>query len=148
MSENPKQKDQEVQNVEESSVNLSRFANSGKLVTLSFGEFTVRELTIFEVISLMSDGLAFFVVSFEGKSYTEILQILAKDLETQKQISRIFATICQSPEKHENFLNMTMKDFTTLIRVVKEVIDFQELNEAFLELGLQKYLPQAPISTE
>ena len=76
-----------------------------------------------------------------------MLRRLGKDDKLKLQISNIFATFCGS-EDPEPFTKIKPKDFAKLVKTINEVVDFEEIKEAFFEMGLQKYLTTTPISTE
>ena len=152
MSDNPKarnstsKKDSETQ---EKNVDIKRLLNVGKEVELSFGTFTVRELDVFALISVVSEGLEAFVniSSGEGASELDIIRSIGRDKEFQKQVAKILALFCGSDD-YSLFEKPSVKDFCLLVKTIKEVVDFAEIKEAFFELGLQKYLNLSPNSTE
>ena len=152
MSENPKARNSEkASNPEqkEEEVDMKRMLNVGKDVTLSFGDYTVRELDIFSLISIVSEGLEAFVSLSTDPNATEldIIRSIGKDKKFQKQVSDIFALFCGEDDTKQ-FETLKIKDFCTLVKAIKEVVDFEEIKETFFELGLQKYLNLTPNSTE
>lgn len=151
MSDNPKSRGEEtVASSEKKEVDIKRMLNVGEDVTLSFGHFKVKELSVFDLISTMSEGLEVFVSlsDVEDVSEMDMIRLLVSDEKMQEQICKIIALCCQSKD-YELFKSMTTTDLLKVIRVMKEVIDFEEIKETFFELGLQKYLKnQTPTSTE
>ena len=135
-------------------VDMKRLLNVGKEIKLSFGTYTVKELDVFTLIGAASDGLDKFLSLQSGaKNDLEFISHMAKDNEFKSQVAKIFALFCGSETKEElaQFEKITAGDFAKLLLTIKEVVDFDEIKEAFFALGLQKYLPQSgtsPISTE
>jgi hypothetical protein len=151
MSDNPKSRGEEatVSN-EESSVDIKRMLNVGQEVTLSFGKFIVKELSVFDLISTMSEGLDIFVgiADTDTSSEMDLIKLIVSDPQLQEQFCKIVALCCQSRE-FELFKEMTTSDLFKVVKVIKDIIDFEEIKETFFELGLQKYLnKETPISTE
>ena len=60
MSDNPKSRGEEVVSNEKKSVDINRLLNIGKEVELSFGKYTVKELSVFDLISTVADGFRSF----------------------------------------------------------------------------------------
>ncbi len=151
MSDNPKSRGEEaVVSTEKQPVDMKRLLNVGKEVELSFGKFTVKELSVFDLLATMSDGLEAFVsvIEVEVSSELELIQIIVSDKRIQDQFCKLLALCCQSTD-FDLFKTMTTTDLLKIIKTAKEVIDFEEIKETFFELGLQKYLKnQTPISTE
>lgn len=150
MSDNPKSRGEEVVSTEKKEVDIKRMLNVGQDVELSFGKFKVKELSVFDLISTMSEGLEVFVglAGLEDASEMDIIRIIVSDKKMQEQICKIIALCCQSND-YELFQSMTTSDLLKVVRTIKDVIDFEEIKETFFELGLQKYLPnQTPTSTE
>jgi len=151
MSDNPKSRGEEtVVSTEKKPVDMGRLLNLGKEVELSFGKFTVKELSVLDLISTLADGLDHFmaVLDAEVASELDLIKLVVSDSEIQHQFCKLVAMSCQSSDI-ELFKQMKTSDLLKVIRAVKEVIDFEEIKETFFELGLQKYLPsQTPTSTE
>ena len=150
MSDNPKSRGEEVVSNEKKSVDINRLLNIGKEVELSFGKYTVKELSVFDLISTVADGLDHFIaiVDAEVDSELELIKLVVSDSEIQHQFCKLVAMSCQSSDI-ELFKQMKTSDLLKVVRAVKEVIDFEEIKQTFFELGLQKYLPnQTPTSTE
>ncbi len=151
MSDNPKSRGEEaVASSEKKEVNIKRMLNVGQDVTLSFGHFKVKELSVFDLIATMSEGLEVFVglAGVEEASEMDMIRIIISDEKMQDQVCKIIAMCCQSTD-FELFKSMTTSDLLKVVRIIKEVVDFEEIKETFFELGLQKYLSsQTPISTE
>lgn len=151
MSDNPKSRGEEaVVSTEKKEVDIKRMLNIGQEVELSFGLYKVKELSVFDLIATMSEGLDIFVGLAESDSLSEmeLIKLIVSDSKMQDQFCKIIALCCQSKD-FELFRKMTTTDLFKVIKVIKEVIDFEEIKETFFELGLQKYLmKQAPTSTE
>ena len=152
MSDNPKSKGKAASTKKTAAkeVNINRMLNVGQEVTLTIGKYTVKELSVFDLIASLSDGLEIFVslTDEENASELELLRMIVSNKDMQVQVCRLIALCCQSND-FELFKQMTTTDLLKVIKVIKEVIDFEELKETFFELGLQKYLTnQTPISTE
>ncbi len=150
MSDNPKSRGEEVVSNEKKAVDINRLLNIGKEVELSFGKYTVKELSVFDLISTVADGLDHFIaiVDAEVDSELELIKLVVSDSEIQHQFCKLVALSCQSSDI-ELFKQMKTSDLLKVVRAVKEVIDFEEIKQTFFELGLQKYLPnQTPTSTE
>lgn len=150
MSDNPKSRGEEVVSNEKKSVDINRLLNIGKEVELSFGKYTVKELSVFDLISTVADGLDHFIaiVDAEVDSELELIKLVVSDSEIQHQFCKLVAMSCQSSDI-ELFKQMKTSDLLKVVRAIKEVIDFEEIKQTFFELGLQKYLPnQTPTSTE
>jgi len=150
MSDNPKSRGEELVSNEKKSVDMGRFLNIGKEIELSFGKFTVKELSVFDLISTIADGLDHFVTIIEAEvsSELELIKLVVADEEIQHQFCKLVAMSCQSSDI-ELFKQMKTSDLLKVVRAIKDVIDFEEIKETFFELGLQKYLPnQTPTSTE
>lgn len=150
MSDNPKQRQEAVGTSRESEVDLKRLLNVGKDVQLSFGTFTVKELDVFSLMSLVSEGLETFV-SFQEEGTTDfnLLQKISKDKKFHEQIAKILAMFCGSDDI-DTFKKLKAVDFLKVIATIKEVVDFDEIKETFLALGLHKYLKatNSPTTTE
>ena len=89
---------------QEESVDLKRMLNVGKEVELSFGTYVVKELDVFSLISVVSDGLETFVeISSEGHSQLDMIRAIGKDKKFQKQVATILALFCgeDDPEPFE-----------------------------------------------
>ena len=151
MSDNPKSRGEDaVVSKGKEPVDINRLLNVGKEVTLSFGKFTVKELSVFDLISTMSEGLDIFVglADTDSTSEMDLIKLIVSDPQIQEQFCKIIALCCQSRD-FELFKSMTTTDLFKVIRVIKDIIDFEEIKETFFELGLQKYLTkETPISTE
>jgi hypothetical protein len=131
----------------EKETDIKKMLNKPTEVVLSFGTFEVRDLDVYTIISILSEGLEVYVELSEGKSPLEMLRRLGKDEELRLQISKMFAIICGSDDP-EPFMKIKPKDFAVLIKTINEVVDFDEIKEAFFVMGLEKYLPTTPTSTE
>jgi len=124
---------------------IKRLYNIGKPVTLSFGEYRVREFGFFDILEILSDCIDAFTAISEMQDLSSQMNDTALFLKVIKtpdfriQVAKLFAKTCQEPD-YNKFMTMKVRDFTTLLPVVKEVIDFEELKSAFFQLGLQKYL--------
>ena len=150
MSDNPKSKGKAAETKKTKPVDMKRMLNLGKEVELSFGKYTVKELSVFDLLSTLADGLEFFIaiLDTDTKNEIELITSIVANKEVQEQFCKIVSLSCQS-EDYDLFKKMTTSDLLKIIKALKEVVDFQELKETFFELGLQKYLTnQPPISTE
>jgi len=127
--------------------NLKKMLNIPTKVELSFGTYEVKDLDVYTLISIISEGMQTYIELAEGKSPIEMLTRLAKDEKLKLQISNIFAIFCGSDDP-EPFTTMKPKDFAKLVKTINEVVDFEEIKEAFFEMGLEKYLPATPTSME
>ena len=121
---------------------IKRSLNMGQEVELSFGNFTVKELDIYTLISILSEGFIGYMELAEGKEPIQMLTQISSNDKMKEQISKIFATFCGTDEV-EPFMTMSPLDFARLFKTINEVVDFEEIKEAFLESGLQEYLTEA-----
>jgi hypothetical protein len=150
MSDNPKSKGQKVVTKEDKPVDMKRLLNMGVDVSLSFGEFKVKELSVFSLMEAVAEGLDFFVSVLDEETTNELDMIkkIVSNKNIQTQFCKIVAASCGSPDI-DLFKTMKTSDLLKVIKALKQVIDFEEIKETFFELGLQKYLTsQTPISTE
>lgn len=149
MSANPKQRSEPIQHDAEKPVDTQRLLNVGKEIELSFGKFTVKELDVFSLISIASEGLeAFIDLKDTDGSDLALIKAIANDKTFQKKVAKILALFCGTDDS-TNFEKLSVKDFMKLIATIKEVVDFDEIKEAFFALNLQKYLqPNTPNTTE
>ena len=131
----------------EKETDLKKMLNKSTKVELTFGTYEVKDLDVYTLISIISEGLETYIEISEGASPIDMLRRLGKDDKLKLQISNIFATFCGS-EDPEPFTKIKPKDFAKLVKTINEVVDFEEIKEAFFEMGLQKYLTTTPISTE
>jgi len=129
----------------------ARFLNLGVPVKLSFGEFTVRELDVVSLGMLATNGLDVLVQMQQqetstGSDFALINRVLMSP-DGRDIIARIFALYC-GEEDPTPFKKLKPKDFNALWKAAKEVTDFEEIKETFFVLGLQKFLPILPTSTD
>lgn len=130
----------------------TRFLNLGIPVKLSFGEYTVRELDVVSLGLLATNGLDVLVQLQQsegdgtGSDFALISRVLMNP-DGRDIIARIFSFYC-GEEDPTPFRSLKPRDFNTLWKAVKEVTDFEEIKETFFVLGLQKYLPILPTSTD
>lgn len=143
----PKAKDAPSSPIKEEEHDAQRFLNLGDTLKLSFGEYTIKELSTFDMMAAMADGFAAFMeisdqLGNEGDSETDIMVLagLVKSPEFKVQLCKIFALYCgeDDPTKFEN---LKIKDFKMLVQAIKVATDFDEVKSLFFELNLQKYLP-------
>ena len=120
---------------------LKRSFNMGKEVELKFGTYTVKELDVFTLVSILSEGFIGYIELAEGKQPLQVLSQIARDEKLKMQVCKIFATFC-GVDDPEPFMTITPLDFAKLFKTINEVVDFEEIKEAFLESGLQKYLTE------
>jgi hypothetical protein len=141
-------------------VDLSRISNEGKKVTLKNGKtFTVRELGITSIISLIGSSLEIFQdlidlhISQEKEEkafdqYIFLAKVTSDPLFKTQLINIVAALISSEPKEFLVNGDILPSDFFKIYNAAKEVVDFEELKESFFETGLQKYLQISPISTE
>jgi hypothetical protein len=149
MSDNPKARKgtkKTTSKVKEKEVDLKRLLNVGVDVELSFGKYTIKELDVFSLISIVTDGLEVLVGLSDGGSELDMLRQIASDPEFKIRVAKILALFC-GEDDYEPFANIKVKDFVILIKAIQEVLDIEEIKEAFFALGLQKYLSVTPTST-
>ena len=73
MSDNPKSRGEEAAvSTEKKPVDMGRLLNLGKEVELSFGKFTVKELSVFDLISTLADGLDHFMAVLDAEVASEL----------------------------------------------------------------------------
>jgi len=133
---------------QEEATNLKKMLNVPVEIKLSFGTYKIKDLDVYTLISIISEGMEAYIELSEGTSPIEMLRRLGKDDNLKLQISNIFAIFCGTDDP-EPFTTLKLKDFILLVKTISEVVDFEEIKEAFFEMGLEKYLPSGtPISTE
>ena len=133
-------------------VDQVRFNNDGYKVKLSFGDFRVRELSVFDLGAAIVEFFEAFqsISQFldddnDGNDFTFISKLL-KNEEVKQQVAKVLALYCGT-EDSKPFTKLGIKDFKILFKELKKVIHPEELRELFLELDLAKYL-QPTNSTE
>lgn len=150
---NPKARSSQPQEQNTSKLDdTTRFLNLGIPVTLSFGEYNVRELDVVTLGQLAANGLDILVQmqqQDENKEQSDfaLIQKILMSPDGRKTLAKVFAAYCDS-EDTEPFEKLRPKDFNTLWKAVKEVTDFEQIKETFFVLGLQNFLPIIPTSTE
>jgi hypothetical protein len=140
----------------EKEVDLQKLMNVGVPITLSFGEFRVKDLSIFQLIELFADGFDDFIqvvgqVSSDDSSNQSdlaVIQQLVRNPSMQKHVAKILALYCGADDATP-FQKLSVRDFKTTFSAVKKVADFEAIKEVFTEL-LQSYLQtdETPTSTE
>ncbi len=135
MSNNPKSRGEEAVKgaKKKKDVDVKRLLNVGKEVQLTFGTYTVKELCVFDLISVVADGLESFVKLLEGpetSSEMELLALLISDEELQDQFCKILALSCQTEDK-DLFKQMKTSDLLKVVRALKEVNDYEGDKERF-----------------
>lgn len=114
----------------EEKVDLVRLANIGKQVELSFGEVTVREPSLEEILLLVSD----FAVLIEVLKKDEGILEALKTPQFFSVLKKVAAVVSDS--EVEKFDNLPISDWLALVVAVKEVVDWEKMSELFTLLGL------------
>ena len=130
----------------------TRFMNRGEPVKLSFGDYSVKELYVYDLFEILTDCLEVFQsladLSSEESDDMGFIKQVIKSPQFRGQIGKIFALYC-GEEDLTKFEKLKLGDFSKLLVAVKKVTDFEELKSVFFELDLQKYLfPSTATSTE
>ena len=124
--------------------NPKRFLNLGETVELSIGTFEVKELTAYQMLDVVSEGL-FLLDQLMTKEDLEkgdlevdlaMLAAVARQPETKKQLNKILATFCNT-EDEDIFNALKIKDLKMLLEAITKVTDFEEVKELFLSLTNQ-----------
>lgn len=122
-------------------VDLKALARIPQKLELSFGTYEVQDLDMYTILEVISLGFEAYL-EISDQSPVQLLMKVSRDKELQEQISKIFATFCGEPD-HTKFLKPKPTDFAKLIKTMKEVVNIDEIKEAFFEMGLGKLVTAA-----
>lgn len=124
--------------------------NKTKEVTLSFGEYTVKDLGLMDVITLMAK-YADIVTIFMGivddmvePTAADILGLFTFIPDVKGKLAFLFALCCgveDDAEEIQKFKASNDDDVIELINSIVEIVDFQRVKSNFLALNLRKIMP-------
>jgi hypothetical protein len=114
----------------EEKVDLARLANIGKKIELSFGEVTVKEPSLEEILVLVSDFAVLIELMRKDQNLIEAL----KTPEFFSVLKKVAAVVSNSDPTL--FDNLPVSDWLSMIVAVKEVVDWEKMTELFTLLGL------------
>lgn len=130
------------------SVDIKRMVeNQTKDIKLSFGDYTVKDLGLMDVITLMAkyaDIVSVFMgIAGDIKDATaiDILGLMTFVPDVKGKLAFLFALCCgveQDQEEIKKFLNCNDEDVIELINSIIEVVDFERAKTNFLALNLRK----------
>ena len=153
MSDNPKAKNADKQATSEAKekqeVDFTKIAKvPSKEVELSFGTYTVKDLSVPSLMVLLGQCLDIFVAVSESDEELDPLVLLAavSRMPGFKEKIATFFALCCGEEEPTLFLELNLEDFKILFPAIKEVVDFEEIRKTFLEAGLLSLLN--PTSSE
>ncbi len=146
-TEDPKYKPEAVETEQKQKTDINRYMNIGKPVELAFGTYQVKEFSAYKLISIVAECAEAFTELGSGKTPLQVIAAVGRDVELQTQVSKILA-ICCNADDYKPFMEISPTDFIKVLKTIKEVVNFEELKQSFLELELHKYLTIAPTSTE
>lgn len=121
--------------------------NQTKDIKLSFGEYTVKDLGLMDVITLMAkyaDIVGIFMGIVEGMDKpdtVDILGLLTYIPDVKGKLTFLFTLCCGvegDPEEVEKFRKCEDEDVIELINSIVEVVDFERVKSNFLALNLRK----------
>lgn len=129
-------------------VDLQRMVNNQtKDITLSFGDYTVKDLEILDVITLMAkyaDIVGIFMGIVDGMDNpdtVDILGLLTYIPDVKNKLRFLFMLCCGvegDPEELEKFKRCNDQDVIELINSIVETVDFKRVKSNFLALNLRK----------
>lgn len=147
MSEDLKKRDSKPEQKEEQ-VDIQRMTMpTSKEVELSFGQFTVRDLSMMDILVLLTKyadiaGLFFQLAEDNGGQLSEqqMLSILTHIPDIRSKLAFFFALCCGEEDNVGLFKKPTDDDMDILMDAIFEVVDFKRIQSNFLESRLLKRL--------
>jgi len=122
----------------ESSIDLRKAINSGVEVTLSIGDYRVKEMPGADLLVFLLESVEIVQSVFTGgEGFASIINAL-KDEKTVTKLHEFFAKSMGLPT--EALKEVTASDYMKLVVAVKEAYDWETLQKGFTELGLMDVL--------
>lgn len=137
-----KSKAQEAKKVADKKEELDplRMDNVPTKVTLSIGEFEVRELDFWSFTQMVASKIGsywniFSDLDLENLNAEDIAVLLIRLTATEdfrEEFSTVFAKYCGDPD-NEDFKNITFADFEILAPAILEKVDFEAIKRFFTQ---------------
>lgn len=143
---------------EKEKVDIKKFyQRKSKPITLSGGDFIVRDLSATSIMVMMgacADILVIVADNFDDEGDIDpltVMTIAARLPKFKDKLATFFALCCgaeDDPESLEFFRELPISDTKVLFEAIQEVVDFDEISKTFLEGGLLDLLKPTSTATQ
>jgi hypothetical protein len=131
------------------SLDLKRAVNAGVPVTLSIGEYVVKEMDGADFLVFLLDSVdAVQGIFSDGESTFESLKSFVRDPEKRKQIDYFFEKSIGVEEGYLATNPLKPTDYVKLLVASRQAYDWETLSTGFSELGLTGILQQTFLSSQ